>query len=361
MSQFNWYHEYSADWYTHLVACLPWMPAASTTPSRLCALFTYCMGRYIHYPDHYYEQSVGWIMPDIVDTTGPMTPSGDFILDRAALALRGSGLVGMSVGYYTDEPFSYYIDQYLHFFQIDSGGLSVHELYSVANTLQLPRSYCIQCTFDTTTLATLGFTGIGSTFGAFSSLDASGMIWTSPIPYDFWLVAECVGGNSAEEFLCYNRNNRTFDVWAAATGQWYGHTDTITIPTDGGARIVGRYDNGSRRLVFRDSQELKLYRFGEYLPAGPRRSASPSEFVLGAFPNPFNPSTTISFSLPREARARIAVFDILGREVAVLADNVFTAGEHRLMFDGSSLPSGLYFARLQSGTLQATHKLLLMK
>jgi hypothetical protein len=97
------------------------------------------------------------------------------------------------------------------------------------------------------------------------------------------------------------------------------------------------------------------------LSTGEPSSLAPIRFDIAAFPNPFNPSTTLSFSLPREARARIAVFDILGREVAVLAENVFTAGEHRIAFNGSSLPSGLYFARLQSGSMQATHKLLLMK
>jgi len=90
-------------------------------------------------------------------------------------------------------------------------------------------------------------------------------------------------------------------------------------------------------------------------------SGIPESPSLLAFPNPFNPTTTLSFSLPHEARTRIAVFDLLGREVAVLADEMFTAGEHRVMFNGSALPSGLYFARLQSGDLAATHKLLLLK
>jgi hypothetical protein len=105
----------------------------------------------------------------------------------------------------------------------------------------------------------------------------------------------------------------------------------------------------------------QILTLGQNVPVDPQHATFMPWRYLSAFPNPFNPSTTISFSLPREARARIAVFDILGREVTVLADNVFTAGEHRLMFDGSSLPSGLYFARLESGSMQATHKLLLLK
>ncbi|MBU0510057.1 T9SS type A sorting domain-containing protein [bacterium] len=80
-----------------------------------------------------------------------------------------------------------------------------------------------------------------------------------------------------------------------------------------------------------------------------------------ATPNPFNPYTTISFALPHPAHARLTVYDVLGREVRVLANDNFAPGEHRLRFDGSDLPSGIYFARLQSGEFVATQKLLLLK
>jgi hypothetical protein len=87
----------------------------------------------------------------------------------------------------------------------------------------------------------------------------------------------------------------------------------------------------------------------------------PLSACLASFPNPFNPSTTLSFTLPREGRARIVIYDLLGREVQTLADNVFSSGEHRMTFDGSALAAGLYFARLQSGSFVAAQKLLLLK
>jgi hypothetical protein len=122
---------------------------------------------------------------------------------------------------------------------------------------------------------------------------------------------------------------------------------------DSGFVIAGRWNHNSWYVV-------KLA--AESLPISERIDAfSPESISISSFPNPFNPSTTLSFSLPHEARARIAVFDLLGREVAVLADERFTAGEHHVTFNGSSLPSGLYFARLQSGDYIATHKLLLLK
>jgi hypothetical protein len=95
--------------------------------------------------------------------------------------------------------------------------------------------------------------------------------------------------------------------------------------------------------------------------ADPTYIAISVSLALSSFPNPFNPSTTISFSLPREAQTHIAVFDILGREVAVLANDKFAIGEHHVTFDGAALPSGIYFARLQSGAFTETRKLLLLR
>lgn len=97
------------------------------------------------------------------------------------------------------------------------------------------------------------------------------------------------------------------------------------------------------------------------LSADKQPSSMLRDFAISSFPNPFNPSTTLSFTLPRQARARLAIYDVLGREVRVLADESFPAGEHRVLFDGSDLPSGIYFARLQSGEFVATQKLLLLK
>lgn len=87
----------------------------------------------------------------------------------------------------------------------------------------------------------------------------------------------------------------------------------------------------------------------------------PSFFNLTAFPNPFNPGTALRFTMPNAARATVTVYDITGRMVRTLLDEMASSGEHRLVFDGASLPSGLYFARLDCGRRSATQKLLLLK
>jgi hypothetical protein len=87
----------------------------------------------------------------------------------------------------------------------------------------------------------------------------------------------------------------------------------------------------------------------------------PAWITLDVYPNPFNPATSISFSLPNAGRTKIVVFDLLGRSVRTLTDEVLSAGDHRINFDGSSLPSGIYFAHLQAGKLAQTRKMILLK
>ncbi len=79
------------------------------------------------------------------------------------------------------------------------------------------------------------------------------------------------------------------------------------------------------------------------------------------WPNPFNPSTSISFSLPQTGQARLEIFDLRGRKVAVLADRPFQAGSHTQEWDAAGLPSGIYFYRLRFGGVSLCRKLLLAK
>jgi hypothetical protein len=79
------------------------------------------------------------------------------------------------------------------------------------------------------------------------------------------------------------------------------------------------------------------------------------------FPNPFNPTTQITYQLPREADVRLEVFDMAGRRVATLVNQSVSAGTHTVSFDGSNLSSGIYMYRLQAGSAVITRKLSLIK
>jgi len=89
----------------------------------------------------------------------------------------------------------------------------------------------------------------------------------------------------------------------------------------------------------------------------------PSRFVLHPnYPNPFNPTTTLQFDLMQFDRVTLKVFNVLGQEVAALFDKApLGAGMHRVEFDGSLLPSGIYFYRLQTAQFAATRKMVLLK
>ncbi|MCB9513111.1 MAG: T9SS type A sorting domain-containing protein [Candidatus Latescibacteria bacterium] len=86
----------------------------------------------------------------------------------------------------------------------------------------------------------------------------------------------------------------------------------------------------------------------------------------GAYPNPFNPSTTLRFALAAPAHARLYVYDLAGRRVRSLVDAELPAAEHEAVWDGhddrgTALPSGVYFARLTAGDFARSQKVLLLK
>ena len=86
--------------------------------------------------------------------------------------------------------------------------------------------------------------------------------------------------------------------------------------------------------------------------------------LLQNYPNPFNPTTMIEYQIPNVGTQNfvsLRVYDVLGREVATLMNEQKPAGTYTVQFDGSSLSSGVYFYRLQSGTYCETKKLILMK
>jgi hypothetical protein len=88
----------------------------------------------------------------------------------------------------------------------------------------------------------------------------------------------------------------------------------------------------------------------------------PIEHMLHqAYPNPFNPSTTIRYGLPARTHVTLAVFNMLGQHVAMLVEVEQEAGYHEVKFDARNLPSGVYFYRIQAWSYVKTKRLLLLK
>jgi hypothetical protein len=91
-----------------------------------------------------------------------------------------------------------------------------------------------------------------------------------------------------------------------------------------------------------------------------------AEMTLSNFPNPFNPNTTISFSLPRESNVNLSIYNIRGQKVKTLLNAKMTDGPHSVVWHGtdacgSSVGSGIYFYRLETEGFSKTSKMVLLK
>lgn len=113
-------------------------------------------------------------------------------------------------------------------------------------------------------------------------------------------------------------------------------------------------------------ESVDFIRIVDSLTPVPERGADFAPRLMGAFPNPFNPQTTIKFTMASPQRATIAIYDLTGRRIAVLTDNLENAGEHAVVWNGRdatgcNLPSGTYFVRLQTGSGVDARKITLVE
>jgi flagellar hook assembly protein FlgD len=88
----------------------------------------------------------------------------------------------------------------------------------------------------------------------------------------------------------------------------------------------------------------------------------PTQFKLySAFPNPFNPVTNLSYSIPENGNVSLIVYDMLGQEVTELVNTHKDAGYHSVQWDATSTSSGIYIVKLVAGNFTQTHKIALVK
>jgi hypothetical protein len=133
------------------------------------------------------------------------------------------------------------------------------------------------------------------------------------------------------------------------------------------AQATGYWDSplyevipGLQQVSFERAQWIWHARTSE--GTSPALNALLASDVMAAYPNPFNSSTRLVFSLNRAQHVTLTVYDLQGRTVGRLADGMMPAGQHEFLFDASALPSGLYFMSLRTnGDLAAVRKLLLVR
>ncbi|MBT8398950.1 MAG: choice-of-anchor B family protein, partial [Rhodothermia bacterium] len=162
----------------------------------------------------------------------------------------------------------------------------------------------------------------------------------------------------------YASGLRLIDISDISNPREIGFFDTF--PFDDAAGFDGAwsaypfFDSGTVAITSRN-EGLILVRLVQGVNVVDAKE-TPTEYRLAQnYPNPFNPSTAIGFSIPETMPVRLAVFDVLGREVAVLVDAVLPAGSHTVAFDAGDLPSGTYVYRLDSGGFSESRQLSLLR
>ena len=149
----------------------------------------------------------------------------------------------------------------------------------------------------------------------------------------------------------------------ANSGSWVTVlTRSLPHGTPIGVTVTDASPSPSDNVVLRaDALRFLLREDLTTVESSPRGAVPLSMMLCQNYPNPFNPTTRIEYAIPRACRVRLRVFDMLGREVAVLVDGNAEPAWYTVTFQAQHLPSGVYLYRLEAGGLVQTKKMLLVK
>ncbi len=196
-------------------------------------------------------------------------------------------------------------------------------------------------------------------------VDGSGMVPLSPIYVCFNINPGEPGGGPPSGFKT-DSTGRTHNVTATLPEDTdYSPLWSVNIYDNGDFNIV--YDLSSAQManilamgaanvncpVVLNESSSAVEQFGNTLPTGYELAQN--------FPNPFNPSTTIRFSLPESDLVSIKIYNSIGENIAELVNQVLTAGSYSVEWNAENIPSGIYFYNLTSGNFTNTKKMILLK
>jgi hypothetical protein len=306
-------------------------------------------------------------------------------------------------------------EEWVQYFSEGDNGLGIYFLnYSVKQTLD--GGYILLTTKDTNGINTGGGYDVfllkvdsegieqwSNTFGmddndeigrsVLQTLD-SGFIFTGSIDNSVWLVKTDEYGNELWSQSNYTENSsqgnyvyQTEDGGYILTGNDYSSSSTsdlLVIKTDingneewsiiyGNGHSFGVQGNVGQSLTDGDYIVIgtEWFMFGDKDVVLVKISSDvsivnipiePSVYSLNKpYPNPFNPSTTLEFSIPFSDNVNIRVLDIVGREVDIIMNQYLTDGNHTIEWNGQEHPSGIYFISFESGGFVQTRKVVLIK
>ena len=185
-----------------------------------------------------------------------------------------------------------------------------------------------------------------STAGGDVTLDGSGSggAWGTNVTYGWALTTPTSGVTFDDNTIA------TPEVTIPALTAGTELTFTLTVTGRGGRNgIIPATDAAKVTVMLPTGINTE----SEELPAGVTLS--------GNYPNPFNPETTIRYGLPKAGQVRLAVYNLLGHEVAILVDQSKPAGNYMVRFGAGNLPSGLYVYRLHAGDETIVRTMMLVK
>ena len=155
---------------------------------------------------------------------------------------------------------------------------------------------------------------------------------------------------------------------------WYGETtDVPAMGTDGidlhagysvhGDKITFKVlDSSTNSLIDMEAEgETTWQNFGMSMIKLTDKVIPEEISFSAAYPNPFNPVTMVSFSVPAEMEVQVVVYDMLGRAISELANGVYVTGNYELNWDASKQASGIYFVKMIAGGQTNIQKLMLIK
>jgi hypothetical protein len=186
---------------------------------------------------------------------------------------------------------------------------------------------------------------------------------SSSIPLNEWIhIVTIVKG--ATDMTIYFNSEDDGGRYEGSSGDMRHSSAPARIGVGAGAYMSGTLDElciYNRALSA--SEVDSLFRGGIKTSVDTHASIHPGVFALSQnYPNPFNPTTTVEFSLPKSGHVTLTIFDIMGREVEILVDQPFAAGNYKVDWDAGGQESGMYFYRIQVGSdFTRTKKLILMK
>ena len=192
-----------------------------------------------------------------------------------------------------------------------------------------------------------------SNYGIYASKD-SGVTWVSK---------NAIRDDSLVSNIIINSKDVIYK--SSAFGVTYSTDDGDTwTPVNGINSVVSFLALDMDNYLYAGTKSGTIYRSSASTVTGVpgNNFEMPGKFkLLQNYPNPFNPATTIEYSIPRTGFVALKIYDILGKEIAVLVNEEKSAGKYKINFDASKFSSGVYFYMMQAGNFVETKKLIVLK